>query len=148
MSEEVLKKVRRFLVYIALLLVAVVLSYIIAYPLGYTPLGYKGIGAKEGKLVVQSFNIVGLEDNRITYVPPKGKEWKSELLMDLMNQQRTQYLIFFTPLMVALFWGVFDLFRKKTITRVLLQGCLYILVPGVSLMQHLNDIKNILQNSP
>ncbi|MYL63506.1 hypothetical protein GLW07_09090 [Bacillus hwajinpoensis] len=147
MSEEVLRKVRRVLLYIALLMIAFVLSYIIAYPLGYSPLGYEGIEVKEDKLVLQSYNVLGLEKNRIIYEPPKGKEWKVELLKDLVNQQQTQYLFFFSPIMLALFWGGFDLLRKKSLKRVLFQGFLYAFVPGVSLIRHLNDIKDILQNS-
>ncbi|WP_283154114.1 hypothetical protein [Guptibacillus hwajinpoensis] len=113
MSEEVLRKVRRILFYSALLMIAFVLSYFIAYPLGYSPLGYEGLEAKEDTLVLQSYNVLGLEENRITYEPQKGEEWKVELLKDLVNQQQTQYLFFFIPIMLAIFWGEFDLLRKN-----------------------------------
>ncbi|MYL65484.1 hypothetical protein GLW07_19175 [Bacillus hwajinpoensis] len=147
MSEEVLRKVRRIFVYIALLMIAFVLSYIIAYPLGYSPLGYEEMEIKEDKLLLQSYDFLGMEENRIPYEPQKGEEWKVGLLKDLVNQQQTQYLFFYTAIMLAIFWGGFDLLRKKSLKRVLFQGFLYAFVPGVSLIRHLNDIKDVLQNS-
>ncbi|WP_273851970.1 hypothetical protein [Guptibacillus spartinae] len=147
MSEESLRKGRRFLVYLAFFMIAVSLSYLLVYPLGYSPLGYETINTKDDLVVLQSDNLIGLEEDRMTYVPQEGEEWTVGYLKDLIQQQRTQYFFFFTPLLLALLWGALDLMRKKSWLRVLIQGSLYVFVPTVSLVTHLNNIKDVLQHA-
>lgn len=147
MIEEILRKVRRFLIYIALLIVAFGVSHMLVYSLDYKPLGYEGIKGNEEFAIIQSYNILGLEEEKITFEPPEGEEWTVELLRSRISQQETSYLFLFTPLLVAIFWGAVDLVRGKTVKRVLVQSFLYVLFPALSLMDHLNDIKDILQNA-
>lgn len=147
MSEESVRKVRRFLVYLAILMIAVALSYILVYPLGYSPLGYETINTKDDLVVLQSDNVIGLEEERVTYVPQEGEEWTIGYLKDLIQQLRTQYFFFFTSLFIALLWGAFDLMRKKSWRRVLIKGCLYVFVPTVSLVTQVNNIKDVLNHA-
>ncbi|MCA0173976.1 hypothetical protein [Bacillus sp. RAR_GA_16] len=147
MSEESVRKVRRFLVYLAILMIAVALSYILVYPLGYSPLGYETFNTKDDLVVLQSDNVIGLEEERVTYVPQEGEEWTIGYLKDLIQQLRTQYFFFFTSVFIALLWGAFDLMRKKSWRRVLIQGCLYVFVPTVSLVTQVNKIKDVLNHA-
>ncbi|KMM38027.1 hypothetical protein [Guptibacillus hwajinpoensis] len=148
MTEEFLSKVRRGLLFIAFLMLAFSLSYLIAYPLGYSPLGYEVIELKDDLVVLQSYNVLGMENERITYQPQEDEIWKLGLINDLIDQQQSEYLLFFTTLMLAIFLGGMGLLRSKSFKSVVFQGFLYVLIPGISLVRHLNDIKDILQSSP
>ncbi|MCA0987464.1 hypothetical protein [Guptibacillus algicola] len=146
MSEEMLTKIRRVLLYIAFLIIATSIAYVIAYPLGYSPLGYDVIDTNGDTVVLQSFNILGVEDEKVTYQPEEDEEWRAGLLTDLVGYLQQEYFFFFTTLLVGMFWGVLDFIRKKSWVRVVLQFGLLFIVPAVSLNKHLNDIKEILQN--
>ncbi|WP_377890135.1 hypothetical protein [Alkalihalobacillus sp. R86527] len=146
MSEELLKKIRGGLLYIGFLIIAFSVSYFIAYPLGYSPLGYEVVETNEDRVVLQSYNILGQEDEGMTYLPQEGEEWRAGLLKDLVSYLPKEYLFFFTTIIVGLFWGGIDLLRKKSWIRVVLWVGLLVIVPAVSLNKHLNDIQEILQN--
>lgn len=147
MSEEMLIKIRRVLLYIAFLMIAFVIAYIVAYPLGYSPLGYEVKEKKEGMVVLQSYNTWGMEDEIVTYQPPEWDEWKLEWLVDLIGEQEFHYLFFFTSIIVAFFWVGVDVLKGKPLKSVLILSSLYVFMSALSLVQHLNDIKDILQNS-
>lgn len=146
MSEEMLSKIRRVFLYIAFLMIATSVAYVIAYPLGYSPLGYDVIEKKGDTIVLQSYTIFGIEDGKITYQPEEGEEWRAGLLTDIVGYLQREYFFFFTTLMVGIFFGVLDFIRNKSWVRVALQYGLLFIVPAVSLNKHLNDIKEILQN--
>lgn len=147
MSEEMLIKIRRVLLYIAFLMIAFVIAYFVAYPLGYSPLGYEVKEKKEGMVVLQSYNAWGMEDEIVTYQPPEWDEWKLEWLVDLIGEQEFHYLFFFTSIIVAFFWVGVDVLKGKSLKSVLILSSLYVFMSALSLVQHLNDINDILQNS-
>lgn len=147
MSEEMLKKVRRFLLYTAFLMVAFVISYFIAYPLGYSPLGYEVLENKEDMVVLQPYNTWGLKEAQVTYQPPEGEEWKLKWLADLIDRQAFNYHFFFTSVIVAVFWVGMDILKGSSLKRILILSSLYVGMSGLSLIQHLNDIKDIIQSS-
>ncbi|MGR9050423.1 hypothetical protein ACQ4XT_17465 [Halobacillus faecis] len=147
MSEELLNKVRRILLYIAFLLAAFILSYGLAYPLGYAPLGYEVVEKQENAVVVQSLNAWGFKEERITYQPPEGDEWRAEALIDRIKGQAMEYHLFFTSIMVAIFWVGLDVLKGVPLKKVLVLSCFYVFVSGLSLIRHLGDIKEILDGS-
>ncbi|SFK32164.1 hypothetical protein SAMN04487936_11155 [Halobacillus dabanensis] len=147
MSEAKLKKIRRVLLYTAFLMAAFVISYFIAYPLGYSPYGYEVLENKEGGIVLQSYNTFGLEGERVPYQPREGEEWKQEWLVDLIGQQEFHYHLFFTSMIVAVFWVGMDVVKGKSLKSALILSCFYVFTSGLSLVQHLDDIKDILHSS-
>ncbi|GEN52524.1 hypothetical protein [Halobacillus faecis] len=147
MSEELLNKVRRILLYIAFLLAAFLLSYFLAYPLGYSPLGYEVVKKEENSVVVQSLNTWGIEEKRVTYQPPEGDEWRAKALVDRIHAQAMEYHLFFTAIMVAIFWVGMDVLKGKPLGKVLVLSCFYVFFSGLSLIQHLGGIKEILEGS-
>ncbi|UOQ44929.1 hypothetical protein MUN89_02960 [Halobacillus salinarum] len=142
-----MKKLRKTLLYVAFVLAAFVLAYFIAYPLGYSPLGYDVLEKKEGEVVLQSYNTLGLEEEKITYQPREEDRWKMDRLVERINQQESEYLLFFTSIIVATFWIEKEVLAGKSLKRVLLLSCLYVVPPGLSLLQHLNVIKDILKST-
>ncbi|REJ11169.1 hypothetical protein [Halobacillus trueperi] len=147
MSEEMLNKVRRVLLYIAFLMAAFFLSYFLAYPLGYFPLGYEVVEKQENAVVVQSLNMWGFEEERVTYQPPEGYEWRTEALADRIDGQAMEYHLFFTSIMVAIFWLGVEVLQGKSLKKVLVLSSFYVFVSGLSLIQHLGDIKGILEGA-
>ncbi|MYL51658.1 hypothetical protein GLV98_19500 [Halobacillus litoralis] len=147
MGEETLNKIRRVLLYTAFLLAAFFLSYFVAYPLGYSPLGYEVVEKQENTVVVQSLNTWGFEEKRITYQPPEEEEWRQAALVDRIEGQAMEYHLFFTAIMVAIFWVGMDVMKGKPLGKVLVLSCFYVFFSGLSLIQHLGDINEILEGS-
>ncbi|WP_394218962.1 hypothetical protein [Halobacillus trueperi] len=146
MGEETLNKIRRMLLYTAFLLAAFFLSYFLAYPLGYSPLGYEVVEKQENTVVVQSLNTWGFEEKRITYQPSNGDEWRAGALVDRIEDQAMEYHLFFTAIMVAIFWVGMDVLKGKPLGKVLVLSCFYVFVSGLSLIQHLGYINEMLKS--
>ncbi|MBX0356714.1 hypothetical protein [Halobacillus sp. Nhm2S1] len=147
MNEELLNKARRILLYIAFLLAAFLLSYFLAYPFGYSPLGYDVLEKEGNAVVVQSMNAWGVEEKRVTYQPPEGDEWRAKALVDRIESQAMEYHLFFTAIIVAIFWVGMDVLKGKPLGKVLVLSCFYVFFSGLSLIQHLGGIKEILEGS-
>lgn len=147
LSEELLNKVRRILLYIAFLMVAFFFSYILAYPLGYSPLGYEVVKNHDNTVVVQSLNTWGIEEERITYQAPEEDEWKAKALVDRIERQPMEYHLFFTSIMVAVFWLGMEVRKGQSLKKVLVLSGFYVFVSGLSLIRHLRDIQEILEGT-
>ncbi|MFC7321508.1 hypothetical protein [Halobacillus campisalis] len=143
MTEQTLNKIRRGLLYTAFLMVALALSYVLAYPLEYSPLGYDVVEKKDDAVTVQPHNALGIEEERITYTPTQDDEWKMRWLVDEIASQKMHYHMFFASIIVAIYWVGVDYLKGKSLKKVLLLSFSTICFAGISLISHLNGIKEI-----
>ncbi|WP_270181312.1 hypothetical protein [Alkalihalobacillus sp. CinArs1] len=147
MSEDVLKKIRLVLFYIGFLIIAVSVSYFIAYPVGFAPNGYELIESTEDKATLQTYTIMGMKDEEITYRPEEENEWKITFLSERIDQLPQDYFFFFTSVTVAIFWAGIDFIRRRSLKRSLLQAGAFMLFPTLTLVGSINDIKDVIQHS-
>ncbi|MGP4060299.1 hypothetical protein [Halobacillus sp. H74] len=147
MTEQTLKKVRSFLLYIVFITISLVVSYFLAYPAGYAPLGYEVISQQEKSVKIQPYNTWGVEKEPITFQPVEGEEWEMERLVDLIEKQDMWYLMFFASCLIALYMVGTDLLKGETLKKVAWRSVFLVLFPAISLVQHLHDIQEILKNS-
>ncbi|MCP3031535.1 hypothetical protein LF817_09255 [Halobacillus sp. A1] len=146
MNEESMNKIRRALLYTALLMLSFVLSYVIAYPLEYSPLGYDVVEKKKDAVTVQHHNLLGIEKESITYTPAQDDEWYMGWVVDEIESQKVHFHLFFTSVIVSIFWGGMDYLRGKSQKKIWWFCFSTITFAGISLLSHLNGIKEITEN--
>ncbi|MGP4070007.1 hypothetical protein [Halobacillus sp. B29] len=144
MSEETLSKIRGFLLNVLFLIIAFVLSYIMAYQISYSPLGYEIIEKKEEAVLVQSHNLLGLKEEQINFHPSADKEWHIDMLVDRVSQLKQDYLLFFASIFAIPLLIIKEFNRGKHKTIVLFAVLMVMIFPVITLMSSLNDIESIL----
>ncbi|MGP4074703.1 hypothetical protein [Halobacillus sp. K22] len=144
MSEEKLNKIRRFLLYTAFVMTAFVLSYVVAYQIGYSPLGYEVIEKKEGAVLVQSHNILGLKAENINFNPEQDNDWHIDMLVERVGQLKEDYFLFFASIFAVPVLIIKELYKGKQKKGVLFAVLLIMIFPVITLMTSLNEIESIL----
>ncbi|MFZ0369206.1 MAG: hypothetical protein WAM07_06370 [Halobacillus sp.] len=144
MSEKTLSKIRGFLLNVLFMIIAFMMSYIMAYQIGYAPLGYEIIEKKEETVLVQSHNLLGLKEEKINFHPPDYKEWHIDMLVDRVGYLKQDYLLFFASIFAVPLLIIKELYRGKQ-KRIVLFAVLFLMIfPTITLMSSLNDIESIL----
>ncbi|MBN8234030.1 hypothetical protein JF544_02180 [Halobacillus kuroshimensis] len=140
---------KRKLGYVGFALTAFGLSFFLAYSLNYYPLGYNTVGMKmvnedHTALTLEKNNAYGMAEKTVVYEPPEEDQWKVNMLVDLVNDQSIHYWVFFTSIFAALYWVVVDVKKGESVRKTILYSSLGVALTGLSLMNQLYDIKDIL----
>ncbi|MCA1010563.1 hypothetical protein [Halobacillus halophilus] len=144
MSEETLSKIRGFLLNILFIIIAFVLSYIMAYEISYSPLGYEIIEKKEEAVLVQSHNLLGIKGEKINFHPSEDKQWHIDMLVERVYQLKQDYLLFFASIFAIPLLIIKEFNRGKHKRIVLFAVLMVMIFPIITLMSSLNDIESIL----
>lgn len=113
MSEKTLSKIRGFLLNVLFMIIAFMMSYIMAYEIGYAPLGYEIIEKKEETVLVQSHNLLGLKEEKINFHPADYKEWHIDMLVDRVGYLKQDYLLFFASIFAVPLLIIKELYREN-----------------------------------
>ncbi|MYL39194.1 hypothetical protein [Halobacillus litoralis] len=140
---------KRKLGYAGFVLAAFGLSYFLACSLSYTPLGYDAVGFKMVNedftaVTVEKNNAFGMTEETVMYDPPEEDQWKANMLVDQLNDQSIHYWLFFTSIFAALYWVAVDVKKGESVRKTILYSSFGVVLTGLSLMDQLYDIKDIL----
>ncbi|MGM0844968.1 MAG: hypothetical protein ACQEUT_08320 [Bacillota bacterium] len=146
MNNTFITKVKNFLSFLLIAGMLVVISYLIVYKVSFLPNGYNIVEVKKDSILLQSFNVIGMEKNILDVNFSEKDTWKIDAIENEVKRQKNFFWLLFSALFVSIFLLVYKIRNGMKFWKAIIESNIIfgVLIPLSPIIYSLKRVTNLI----